>query len=170
MLPDPPRSFQIPPILPDPPRSSQILRDPRISSSDPLQILPDPPRSSPIFQYPSNSLRSPRIHRDAPKSSQILPDAPRCSQILPDPFTSSQILPDPPRSYQIPPDSHCSTWPSNSQLCAQGLILIVWTPASAGIQTISIKPCLPLLPGPAKPKSQLWWVLNPRSFHIGGPF
>ena len=63
-----------------------------------------------------------------------------------------------------------STWPSNSQLCAQGSVLIVWTPASAGVQTISTKPCLPPFPGPAKPKSQLWWVLNPRSFHIGGPF
>ena len=36
-----------------------------------------------------------------------------------------------------------STWPSNSQLCAQGLGLLVWTPAPAGVQTSSPKPCLP---------------------------
>ena len=43
-----------------------------------------------------------------------------------------------------------STWPSNSQLCAQGLGLLAWTPAPAGVQTSSPKPCLPPLPGPGR--------------------
>ena len=33
--------------------------------------------------------------------------------------------------------------PNNEYLCPQGSILIVWTPASAGVQTMSIEPCLP---------------------------
>ena len=33
-----------------------------------------------------------------------------------------------------------STWPSNSELCAQGLGLLVWTPAGAGVQTSSPQP------------------------------
>ena len=60
--------------------------------------------------------------------------------------------------------------PSRLQLCAQGLGLLVWTPAPAGVQTSSPKPCLPPSLGPQNLSHSFGGFSARGHFHIGGPY